>query len=48
VVQGPRVDLEEAARVSPVAATNGSAKASFAAGAAVMLALVAILRRKKN
>lgn len=50
VVQGPRVDLAEAARVSPVApaANHGLDKGSFAAGAGVMLALVAVLRRKKN
>jgi membrane protein len=50
VVQGPRLDLPEAARVSPVApaASPGFDKGSFAAGAGVMLALVAVLRRKKN
>jgi membrane protein len=50
VVQGPRLDLPEAARVSPVApvASPGLDKGSFAAGAGVVLALVAVLRRKKN
>jgi membrane protein len=50
VVQGPQLDLAEAAQVSPVApaASHGLAKGSFAAGAGVMLALVAVLRWKKN
>ena len=50
VVQGPRLDLPEAVQVSPVApaARPGLDKGSFAAGAGVMLALVAVLRRKKN
>ena len=49
-VQGPRLDLPEAARVSPVAPANRPHfdQGSFAAGAGVMLALVAVLRRKKN
>ena len=49
-VAGPQLDLAEAAQVSPVApATDaGLDKGSFAAGAGLMLALVAVLRRKKN
>lgn len=51
VVEGPPIDLAEASRVSPVASASsggpgGSASAGpFAAGAAAMLALVAVVRR---
>jgi membrane protein len=48
VVQGPRIDLASAAQASPVAPASGLDKGSFAAGAGVMLALVAVLRRRKN
>jgi len=50
VVQGPQLDLAEAVQVSPVApaASLGLATGSFAAGAGVMLALVAVLQRKKH
>jgi membrane protein len=49
-VEGPRIDLTAVARVSPAASASatGLATGSFAAGAGVMLALVAVLRRKKN
>ena len=46
VVEGPSIDLVASA-AAPGRAT-GLAKGSFAAGAGVMLALVAVLRRKKN
>lgn len=49
VVQGPPIDLPAAARVAAQPApAAGLAKGSFAAGAGVMLALVAVLRRKKH
>ena len=47
-VEGPRIDLAAAANVvrpSPQAASSG--KAAFAAGAASMLGLVALLRRRR-
>jgi len=48
-VEGPRIDLVEASRVTlaPTPAA-GLDKGSFAAGAGAMLALVAVLRRKKG
>lgn len=49
-VQGPRIDLREAVEHNPAvaAAAPGMAPAgAFAAGAAAMLALVAVLRRKR-
>jgi membrane protein len=48
-VEGPRIDLAEASHLAlaPTPAA-GLDKGSFAAGAAVMLALVAVLRRKKD
>jgi membrane protein len=49
LVQGPRIDLVEAAEVAPAPAAGTTlATGSFAAGAGVMLALVAILRRKRH
>lgn len=49
VVEGPKMDLASAARTSPVApASAGLDKGAFAAGAGAMLALVAVLRRKKK
>lgn len=49
LVEGPRLDLPEASRLAlaPTPST-GLDRGSFAAGAAVMLALVAVLRRKKD
>ncbi len=47
IVQGPQTDLQELAGVSPaVENTTGSSKGSFAAGAAAMLAVVAVVRRR--
>ena len=53
LVQGPKIDLAKAVEVRPTAAVPptgnpGLAKGSFAAGAASMLALVAVLRRTKD
>ena len=50
VVEGPKIDV---ARLAPAPAAAGASSASstrgaFAAGAGVMLALVAVLRRKKK
>lgn len=55
-VEGPRIDLAAAAAAHPgsavggstVGATAGSPKAAFAAGAAAMLGLVALVRRRKD
>ncbi len=48
-VQGPQIDLPVAARAaSGPAPAAGLSTGSFAAGAGVMLALVAVLRRKKK
>lgn len=44
VVEGPRIEVASLAPAPAPASTRGA----FAAGAAVMLALVAVLRRKKN
>ena len=45
LVEGPRIEVAAVRAAAPAA---GLAKGSFAAGAGVMLALVAVLRRKKD
>jgi membrane protein len=49
--EGPQIDLAAAARAGvrppPAAAPAGSPKAAFAAGAASMLGLVALVRRRR-
>jgi len=49
-VEGPQIDLAAAAdvvRTAPGAAAGSSPKAAFAAGAASMLGLVALVRRRR-
>jgi membrane protein len=47
-VEGPQIDLVAAADVvRPEPAVAPSSKAAFAAGAAAMLGLVALVRRRK-
>ena len=46
-VEGPRIDLTSAASPTSSASSPGTPKAAFAAGAAAMLGIVALVRRRR-